>query len=354
MFLQRLYLRNFRLFDEVVFDFSKGINHFYGANAQGKTTILEAIYLLMTGRSFRTLQLGDLVQEGKNFFSIDALFSKQGILQRLKMTWDGKTRRIIHNQTELPSISALLGIVQGVVMTPDDIALVKGAPAVRRGFCDLQIAQIDPLYVHHLLRYNRAMKHRNVLLRSKHLEGIEGWEQEMANSASYIIMQRAKILDELQRVSNRIHSLLINNQQVLCLIYNSVHLNPSHGIEALRQTCLQQWRQQRKREMDVGYTLHGLHKDDFTIHIDGKDARFFASEGQQRSCVAALRLAEWEIMKNQVEDVPLMLIDDMGISLDSARRQQLNAYVEQLEQVFITSTENLSFHKECRASKIGL
>lgn len=348
MYLQRLYLRNFRVFEEISFDFCNGINNFYGSNAQGKTTILEAVHFLITGRSFRTAQLTDLIKDGKEFFYLEALFSKEGIAQKLKASWDGKSRRIFHNQTELASTSGLLGILQGVVMTPDDIGIIKGAPAGRRALLDLQIAQIDPLYVHHLTRYNRAIKHRNTLLRSKRLESIEGWEQEMSNSAAYIILQRSRILEELQAASNRIHALLTDHHQNLSFFYSN-DFKQFQDLETLRQKSLSQWQQFRRREMDIGFTIYGPHKDDFTIGINGKEARFFSSEGQQRSCVTALRLAEWETMKNRVEDLPLMLIDDLGISLDETRRKNLNTYIEKLEQVFITSTDNLQFEKEQRS-----
>lgn len=347
MLLQRLYLRNFRIFDEISLEFCSGINNFYGANAQGKTTVLEAIHVLMTGRSFRTAQIADLIKEGKDFFFIEALFLKQGISQRLKMSWDGKSKRIFYNQTELHSISGLLGVVQGVVMTPDDISLVKGSPAERRSFLDLQIAQIDPLYVHHLTRYARAVKQRNALLRSKRTEAIEGWEQEMANSASYIITQRSRVIKELQSASNTIHASLIDSRQELLFKYSN-ELSECCDAEFMRRTCLSKWQQYRKREMEIGFTLYGPHKDDFNIAINGKEARFFASEGQQRSCVAALRLGEWETMKKRMEDPPLMLIDDLGISLDTVRRQKLNQSIESLSQVFITSTENMQFQREQR------
>jgi DNA replication and repair protein RecF len=345
MFLQRLQLRHFRLFEDIEFHFCNGLNLFYGANAQGKTTILEAIHVLMTGRSFRTSQLTDLIQEGKDFFYLEASFSKQGIEQRIKISSDGKIKRLFYNQTELHSFSGLFGILQGVIMTPDDIALIKGSPSGRRSFLDMQIAQIDPLYVHHLMRYSRAIKQRNVLLRSKRIEAIEGWEQEMSLSAAYIVTQRIKILEDLQMTSNLIHQGLTDTSQSLQFGYVN-DLRENHDLQKIGRDYLYQWQKSRKREMELGFTLFGPHKDDFTIAIDQKEARYFASEGQQRSCVSALRLAEWEIMKKRIENPPLMLIDDFGMSLDGRRRQHLKEYIETLEQVFITSTENLQFQSQ--------
>lgn len=347
MLLRTLYLHNFRAYKENFFEFAPGINTIYGANAQGKTTILEAIYLLITGSSFRTSQISDLIRMGEFFFYIEASFVKQGIEQKLRFSWDGKERKIVYNNTNLSSTSNLLGLLQGVVITPDEISLIKGAPLTRRLFLDLQLAQADALYVHHLTRYNRAMRQRNSLLRSKNLVTIESWEYEMANSAAYVVQERLRALSALQMSSKLLHRDLSGEEFDLNLIYKSgsAHLEQ---LSALRQYYLDSYQKLRYREMDLGYTLSGPHKDDFLIAIGDKDARFFASEGQQRSCVTALRLAEWTRLYGLCNEKPLMLIDDIGTSLDDGRKARLFAHLPNLGQIFITSTQKLaidgSFH----------
>lgn len=342
MLLRTLYLHNFRAYKEGFFEFSSGINTIYGPNAQGKTTILEAIYLLVTGSSFRTSQISDLIRLGENFFYIEALFVKHGIEQKLRLSWDGKERKIVYNNTTLSSTSNLLGLLQGVVITPDDISLIKGGPLTRRLFLDLQLAQGDPLYVHYLTRYNRAMRQRNSLLRSKNPMTIESWEHEMANSAAYVVQQRLRALDDLQLSGRSLHRDLSGEVCDLTLIYKSGSAVTGEGLSELRQYYLGQYQKLRPREMDLGYTLSGPHKDDFLIAIGEKDARFFASEGQQRSCVTALRLAEWNRLHKSANARPLMLIDDIGTSLDEGRRERLFAQLPSLGQVFLTSTQKLS------------
>lgn len=338
MYLRTLYLHNFRLYDEVFFEFCPGINTICGENAQGKTSLLEAIYFLITGRSFRTAQVSDLIRLGSSFFYIEATFSKHGIEQKLRVSYDGKERKVIYNNTLYHSTSSLLGLLQGVLVTPDDLSLIKGGPQVRRHFLDLQIAQIDPLYVHHLARYNRAMRQRNCLLRAKDHVTLDSWEYEMANAAAYLVQQRFLTIADLQSGSRGLHKIFSGEKEELCLTHKTSAPQEMELMD-LRNYYLAQFIKMRRREMELGCTLTGPHKDDFTIAIGEKETRFFASEGQQRSCVASLRFAEWERLKRLSSALPLMLIDDVGVSLDSSRREKLLGQLQHLGQVFLTATE---------------
>lgn len=340
LFLQKLYLRYFRRYEEATFDFTPAINTIVGPNAYGKTTILEAIQLLINGRSFRTQQISDMIQYGQKYFHIEACFIKQGIAQTLKILYDGSERKIIHNSTAFSSVANLLGILQGVVLTPDSTSLIKGSPLLRRHFLDLQIAQIDPLYVHYLTRYIGAMRQRNVLLKKNEMLAIQTWEQEMAGAAAYVTLQREQTIADLQKWGNGLYGMLTAETAPLSLEYK----NSSRQIkdmQLLRQHYLQQWDKLRLREKEVGMTLYGPHRDDLLIKIGDREVRLFASEGQQRSCVMALRLAEWQRLRELSQELPLMLIDDVGVSLDTTRRQKLLIHLKTLGQVFITSTEEL-------------
>lgn len=341
MFLRTLYLHNFRCYQEAFFEFCPGINTICGANAQGKTSLLEAIYLLIAGKSFRTSQVSDLTRLGTNNFFIEASFVKHGIEQQLRISCNGKERKIFHNHNLCPS-SSLLGLLRGVVITPDDAALVKGSPLVRRHFLDLQIAQIDPLYVHHLGRYNRALRQRNALLRAKSHATLDSWEFEMATSAAYLTMQRSLAVQDLEKSGRRLHKILSGEGEEMQLVYkNGAPLNA--GLTVLRTHFLEQFQKLRYREMILGATLSGPQKDDLTVAIAEKEVRFFASEGQQRSCVAALRFAEWERLNELGSEAPLMLIDDVGVSLDSSRKDKLLTHIQSLGQVFLTATQEMTF-----------
>lgn len=341
MFIKTLYLYRFRHFDEAHFEFSPRFNLLCGPNAQGKTTILEAIHYLMMGRSFRPVQSAELIKHGAPGFYIEAKFSKHGVDQTLKIGFDGKERKIIYNHTTLPSVSSLLGILLGVTMSPDDINLIKGTPQLRRQFLDIQIAQADPLYVHHLTRYVRAMKQRNQLLKVQQKMTIETWEQEMGQSAAYLNLQRHGAVHELKAHCLGAYQKISAEENSLSIGYRAPLTDPM-TLSGLRDHHLSQWNKHRSREMMLGYTLTGPHKDDLDFILDGKEIRNFASEGQQRSFVTAVRLAEWERLQQKGEEQPLLMLDDVGISLDLGRRQRLLERLTTAGQVFLTTTdENL-------------
>lgn len=336
MKIRALTLQNLRKYEEARFEFKNGLNWILGPNASGKTTVLEALYVLMTGRSFRTAQLSELIRHGSDYFYIEAAFTKYGLEHSLRFSYDGKERKIFHNQTAIPTSTSLLGLLKGVVITPDDAALVKGQPALRRHFLDLQIAQCDPLYVHHLTRYARALQQRNALLRLKQEGGIETWEHELAVSAAYITQHRNHATKDLSQLGGEMHVRLAEELIPFGLSYRTTAPALS---ELLKGHYLDQLKRHRKREMVLGFTLAGPHKDDLLIHLDQKEVRHFGSEGQQRTCVAALKLAEWERVKKVGDGLPLMLVDDVGVSLDATRRGRLLSHLEGLGQVFLTATE---------------
>ena len=337
MDLKLLYLHNFRNYKEGYFEFSPGINLICGPNARGKTSVLEAIYYLMLGRSFRTPQQQDLIKQEESVFSVDLLFNKYTIDQKLKISGNSKERKIVHNQTVLPSVSHLLGLIQGIIMTPDDVNLIKGPAHLRRQFIDLFIAQFDPLYIHHFTRYHRAIKQRNQLLKLKKTVSIESWEHEMAHAAAYLTKQRKDTIQELLVPCQDFYTYLTEEKEELHFLYRA-NSNDVEDETSIKNSFLKQFEKQRAREMLLGYTVVGPHKDDISMNIGKQEARFFASEGQQRSLVTALYIGAWKYLKQRLDTLPLFMIDDIGMGLDESRRCKLIEQLENLGQVFLTST----------------
>lgn len=339
MHIRSLYLQQFRNYREVQLEFNPSLNLICGPNAQGKTSLLEALHYLMIGRSFRPARNLDLIHQGSSFFYVEALFCKHGVDQTLRIRVDANERKMVHNSSQLPAASNLLGLISGVVMTPDDVSLVKGSPPLRRQFLDLLIAQTDPLYVHYIARYGKAMRHRNQLLRQKKTASIDIWEHEMAQAAAYVVMQRRLGTEALQLHCQAFYTHLTNEAELLTLEYRTAasQCRDEHEIKAFH---LQHFQKNRMREMTLGMTLTGPHKDDLWIGIGGRDVRFFASEGQQRSCVAALHLGEWQRLKEASTVTPLFMIDDVGISLDEKRKERLLGHLASLGQVFLTTTDS--------------
>ena len=218
MHITYLKLLNFRNYKQVELSFSPRINVFWGNNGQGKTNLLEAIHMLSTGRSFRTHRLQDMVREGETHFYIEARFSKDEIIQSLKIYYDNVSKKVIYNETTYPQFSSLLGILPSVLLSPDDLSLINGSPAERRRFLDLHIAQIDPLYLFYLGRYYKAMKQRNELLRSQTADTLNIWEQAMAPAAGYLIAKRKQAAETLQESSSQWMKLFRKAKISACLI----------------------------------------------------------------------------------------------------------------------------------------
>lgn len=338
MHLRSLYLQRFRNHSEAYLEFSPSLNVISGPNAQGKTSVLEAIHYLMIGRSFRPAQHQDLIKIGTESLHLETLFCKHQVDQKLRILANKKERQISCNSTPLVSLSNLLGVIQGVVMTPDDVNLIKGSPHLRRQFLDIQIAQVDPLYVHYLSRYARAMRQRNILLKQKKISSIEGWEHEMAHAAAYIVIRRRRSVDALQGSCQEFYAYLTGEAECLTLQYRSGSVVCRDEKEA-KEYYLKLFKTNRERELIFGYTLSGPHKDDLVVSIGGRDARLFASEGQQRSCVTALHVGEWHHLREASGEVPLFMVDDVAISLDDRRRERLLSYLTKMGQVFLTTTD---------------
>lgn len=335
MIIKSLYLHHFRVYEETFLEFSEGLNAFYGDNAQGKTTLLEAIYLAINGRTFRSLQTRDMIRYGESHLFLEILFEKNLVLQKIKILIGEKERKIYFNHTLCPSFASLIGLLQGVTILPSDLELIKGAPSARRQYLDLQIGQVDPLYIHHLMRYQKAMKQRNALLKTSQLQSIECWEKEMAISSAYITQKRKEVVEEIKAfASDYYKELFLKNIQIDLLLTNAY----DHST-ADTEFFLKLLGRYRKRDAILGVTTQGPHKDDLQILLDQKEAKLFASEGQQRSCAIALRFAEWERMNRVTEQKPLMLVDDIGLNLDDERRKQFYLLLQKLGQSFTTSTQ---------------
>ncbi len=330
-----LVLRNFRNYTEEQIHFTDGLNLIHGPNGAGKTTVLEAIYFLSTGRSFRTLHLKDLIQKGKSYFFVEAHFTKDGVDQTLSVGFDGVQRKIHHNQTAFSSLSDLLGILPSVLFAPKDHALITGSPSDRRRFLNIQLAQTDPLYVYHLMRYHKAMKHRNALLKKRTETTMKSFEEVMAISARFLMIKRRELLSTLQKKLEYYCQILSQENDQFKLSYApSIAIHKENEIEAL-------YKKSRSKELILGTTLFGPHRDDFSIAFHGKEAKTYASEGQKRTAIAALKMAEWDVLAEKSEATPILCIDDFGIHLDRNRVSALHDQLKNFGQIILTTPLDL-------------
>lgn len=339
MILKTLRLHNFRNYSDETISFSPRLNIISGPNAQGKTNLIEAIYLLSTGRSFRTAHLKELIKQGETYFLIEAEIVKDLVAQTIKIYFDEKQKKVLHNSNPLPSLTSLLGIFPSVMHSPYDIDLITGAPALRRRFLNLHIAQYDPQYVHHLSRYFKALKQRNFLLKTQNINTIEIWEHEMAKSAAYLTLKRAKMVVQLNDPTNEIMQTLSSKKEDVILNYTPA-LSCSSNAHETYELYLKQLQKDRKKDLMIRTTTHGSHRDDFTCYINNKNAKIFASEGQKRCFISAIRLAEYNLLCKRLQSPAIMNIDDIGMHLDANRQSSLKSHVTKLNQVFITLPNN--------------
>ncbi len=340
MFLKQLYARNFRNFEEISVDFIDGINEVVGDNAQGKTSLLEALFLCMTASSFRSQHLKDLIRHSQKGFFVEACFEKAGVDHQVGISYDGEKRRVFLNGAPCETPTVLLGLMPGVASTPDDIAVVKGQPSIRRRYLDLMIAQIDPVFVHHLSRFMRALKQRNVLLKQKQIGSIACWEEELSRSSAYITVQRKRAVDFLGAKAAQFFAAFTSEKLTLALNYTS-SVRALDDVEQMRANFVQEFDKKRSQEVHLGVTLVGPHRDDVQIMIGQKPAREFASVGQSALAACAMRLAEWHYLERETRTRPLMIVDDFGSALDSTRKKLLFTELGTLGQLFMSSHSSL-------------
>jgi DNA replication and repair protein RecF len=332
MRVETLYVSRFRNLTSQTIHFDTGINEIIGSNAEGKTSILEAIHMLILGVSFRTHQLSDLVQHQSDGFLLEAQCSFEGVRKSISLSYDGNGRRVVLDGQPQETSSSLLGNLVGVAATLEDQELVFGPPSLRRRFLDEQIAQIDPRYVEHLLRYRRALSQRNVLLKKKALTTIGAWEEQLALSGAYIVEQRRETVSLLApKVTENYHLLFPEKGEFSMKYYTSAPL------ENLSTWYLEQYRAKREQEMRMGATLVGPHRDDIGWSLDVLPVKSVASLGQARSVTLALRLSEWSLLRERVEMEPIILIDDAESTLDSKRKELVMQMVQRSPQVILTA-----------------
>ncbi|MBM3207662.1 MAG: DNA replication/repair protein RecF [Chlamydiae bacterium] len=344
MWIERLVLRNFRNYEYADIQFCRGTNLIQGENAQGKTNILEALSLLSTGKSFRTPHITDCIKNKCNWMSIEAHFHKEDVEQTLSIWYDGQTKKIAHNQTYYSSFSPLLGIMPSVLIVPEDVALISGSPSERRRFIDLHIAQIDPLYFYHLSRFHKAMKQRNALLKQQSTAGISTWEQIMSHSAVFIGKARDHHTKLLQDKACTYLQTLTNNADIIEIKFQR-SLPYSLDDNDLFLKYQNHYNKSRSKELLLKSTLQGSHRDELEIFVNQKGAKLFASEGQKRSIITAIHLAQRDVFEEHTGSSPLIGIDDFGCHLDLKRSEILLSYSAKLGQTLLTSPTTFFLEK---------
>lgn len=356
MQVSRIALKDFRNFDELILIPKAIINVFLGANAQGKTNLLEAIHFASLGRSQRVQKESDLIRWNQAQAFIHLTFKKLGVEQTAAFEiFTNKPRRIILNEQPI-KIKQLIGRFNTVLFAPEDLFLIKGSPVSRRKFLDAEISQASPVYFADLITYNKILAQRNSLLKlikegQAKADSLALWNEQLTDVAVKIINKRLDSLKKISQLANELQQKISAQLENLKIVYEL------HGVDDVEnvKADIISWYQKKllaNQNLDImrGSTSFGPHLDDIKFLINDRDLRSFGSQGQQRTAVLALKLSELEFLKEETGTYPILLLDDVMSELDENRRSQLLDFLNRQQiQTFITATDEAYFPKRAEA-----
>lgn len=344
MYIERIKLINFRNYENQEVSFSKEINCLYGDNAQGKTNLLEAIHICSLGKSHKMSRDSELVFFKKEGYFIEIDLIRNNRKCKIEVGGsDGKRKKIKISGKETNKRRELIGKLIVVLFSPDEMKIIKEGPQNRRRFLDILGAQLSTAYLFDLQQYQKVMEQRNTLLRQIYYnplleDTLDVWDQKLAQFGARIIIKREEIIKKLNEKIIDIHKEITNNQEIIKLEYkNSVIKNNTQNLQNKIQ---EEIKKSRRSDIKRGITQVGPHRDDILFIINEKDAEKFCSQGQQRTAVLSLKLAELGIVKDTIGENPVLLLDDVFSELDEGRRIMLAKHIRET-QTFITSTDKI-------------
>ena len=316
MIIKTLELQNFRNYKTLKLDFDRGTNILYGDNAQGKTNILEAIYISGTTKSHKGCKDRDIIRFGSDESHIRIMIEKQSQQFRLDMHLKkNKAKGIAVNTIPIKKASDLFGILNLVFFSPEDLNIVKNGPSERRRFMDSELCQLDKIYLSHLAKYNKILNQRNKLLKDINFrpdlkDTLSIWDIQLIQYGKQIIKSRAGFIYRLNEIVGRIHYQISGGKEQMLLSYDP-NIQENLFEDELKKA--------REKDLKAGQTSIGPHKDDMSFSVSGVDIRKFGSQGQQRTCALSLKLSEIELVKQVMKDAPVLLLDDVLSELERSR-----------------------------------
>ena len=336
MNINKIKLKNFRNYTEQEIELNPHINVFYGDNAQGKTNILEAIFISGFGKSFRTSKEKEMIKLGEDFLETNIFYDKSDRSGKIKIIIADK-KQVEVNGVKIKKLSELIGNLNLVIFTPDDIQILKNGPAERRRFLDMMIGQLRPNYVHNLNLYLKTLEQRNNYLRqikelNKPENMLEIWDEKLSEYAEIICKYRIEFIKKLNNKIKKIHSEVTEDKEKLEINYITECENKENYLALLKQ--------RRKLDIINGFTTKGIHRDDFKCLINDKEIEIYGSQGQHRTAILSLKLAELYVIYDEIGEYPILLLDDFMSELDEKRRKSFLSYIKDT-QVIITCTDKM-------------
>lgn len=347
MYINKLELENFRNYKEQKVDLINGINLFLGDNAQGKTNIIEAIYICAFGKSYRTLKDNELIEFGKEYCRINLEYIKNNNIFTTSFFIDSLNRKQIKNNgIKIRKIADYVGEIPIVIFSPESLDVVKGSPAKRRNFIDMICCQISKSYIIYHQEYMKCLKIKNSILKEDYIDDnyIEVLHEKMSKYIKDIVQYRKKIIELLNKYSIDIQRKLTDGQENINIVYNTDFLDMNE--DEIKKYLDEHLYIDKLRKSSI----KGIQRDDLEIYINEKEVSKFGSQGQKRTALLTLKLANFELLKELKDEIPILLLDDIMSELDSKRINFLLKYIENYQSI-ITTTED-TFVKDISNIKI--
>lgn len=342
MYVKSLILRDFRSYERVEIQPALGMNVFSGSNAQGKTNLLEAIQLCCTGKSHRTSRDEEMIRWGSTGAKVTVQAQHQDGTHEVSVVLlrgQKKKKNVLIGARQAERIGELFGHICGVLFSPEDLLIIKGGPSERRRFLDIQLSQLRPYYFYALQRSAHVLLQRNALLKEIEfhpdlLPTLDMWDEQLALAGDAVVRGRREISEALSILAEEEHNILTNGTEKLSIRLSSDAAKESNPGEYLLRRLFET----REEDLRRGTTTTGIHRDDLLITINGKDARIYASQGQQRTAVLSLKLAQTVFAEKECGEPPILMLDDVMSELDPVRRRFLSSRINRL-QTFVTCTD---------------
>lgn len=346
MIVKNLKIKNYRNLKEETIDLNEDLNIFVGDNGQGKTNLLESVYLCSIGRTFRLNSENDLINFNENKSSVEILLNRDNKNITVELTLERNKRKLVKiNGVKLDKTGEMIGVLNNVIFTPDDMKIIKDSPIERRKFINIDISQIKPKYKYLLNQYKKIISQRNIILKNYYTNPgnkdiINIWNDYLVNIGSEIIFYRNEYVNNLKKHAIRIYSDLSGGKEVLdisykCNVGNIYNMDKNEIKKIFNDKICNNI----ENEIQKCTSLYGPHKDDLSIKINNKESKYFGSQGQQRCAILSLKLAEIEIIKDEVGEYPVLLLDDVFSELDSTRKGYLIKYIKGI-QTIVTTTDD--------------
>lgn len=345
MLLEQLKLRGFRNYDSAEVKFTPGVNVFLGENAQGKTNMMESIYFLALARSHRTSKDKELIGWNQDFAKVEGLVKTNRDNFPLEIVVSNKGKKAKINHLEQPKLSKYIGHLNIILFAPEDLEIVKGSPAIRRRFIDMELGQMNPIYLHHLVEYQKILKQRNQYLKQSNDHQkfdkvyLEILTEQLANEASHVLHERYKFTQQLEKWAQPIQRDISQSKEELTVKYICpVDKDLLNQKEAIYDELMSLYFEYEKQELYRQTTIVGPHRDDLEFFVNGHNVQTYGSQGQQRTTALSIKLAEIELMKEMTKEYPILLLDDVLSELDDNRQTHLLKSIENKVQTFLTTT----------------